>query len=139
MPFFGLDSVENELVKYRSHIDFAAVLLHRCFMKVQEVVDRVLKDPVYAKQMIQKVSRLTAAGELSKSTSESPDANWQDVMAEFAENPDELAKFSDVGGGAVEGSTTWTATSTTITSSLATVAAPACVTTVTTMTTVRAQ
>ena len=64
-------------------------------MKVQEVVDRVVKDPKFAAELTKKVSRLSSTGNLRGPHN---DEVWREILAEFADGPEELARLASVNG-----------------------------------------
>jgi hypothetical protein len=102
-------------------------------MKVDEVVDRAIKDPKFAAGLAEKVSRLTKTGEIRGSHN---DNVWPEILKEFAETPEELARLSQV-NDPVAGSTWWTTTVATITTAGSTALCATTVATMTTMTTAR--
>ena len=100
-------------------------------MKVQEVVDRVLRDPKFAAELTKKVSRLSSTGDLRGPHN---DALWREILAEFADGPEELARLASV-NDPIAGSSWWSVTVTTVSTWPLTPGAPVTVTTMTTMTT----
>ena len=93
-------------------------------MKVQEVVDRVLKDPKFAADLTKKVSQLSSTGDLRGAHNNDV---WRDILSQFAENPEELARLSSV-NNPIAGSSWWTTSVITVTSAGLTPAAPVTVT-----------
>jgi hypothetical protein len=104
-------------------------------VRINEVIDRALKDPVYASELAAKAGRVSrAAGGV---TSDSPRGDeWRVLLAEFADGPEELARLipTDDPKTMKEGITTAT-TGTTTTTITTTTTLPCAITTTTTTTT----
>ena len=99
-------------------------------MKLQEVIDRAIQDPIYATELTAKVQRAARSGVTRESIRGEA---WADALGEFAETPDELARIVGTDGD-VEAST-WTTTTVT-TTTCTTTTAPCLTTTTTSVTTV---
>jgi hypothetical protein len=99
---------------------------------VQKVIDRALADPVYAAELAAKAGRASQTAGTTATLDSNP---WSDLIAEFADSPEELAHlmptFDDKTKAPEVGATT-TTTTTTITT---TTSLPCGITTTTTTTT----
>lgn len=103
-------------------------------MNIGRVIERLQTDAAYAESMRAKVSKLSSDG---KTAGPHKADLWNDILADFAESPEELARLSQA-NTLSDGSTTWTTTVTTVSCTVLTVTgAPVTVTTMTTMTTVQ--
>ena len=97
-------------------------------MKVQQVISRALTDESFARELSAKA---LAAAHVAPSRENVRGAEWTDILSEFAESPEELARLTsnfdqnDAGDG-----NTWTTTS--VTSTTATITTFPCLTTTTT-------
>jgi hypothetical protein len=95
-------------------------------MNIHDVIDRATKDPVYAAELAAKAGK--AARTKLHSMQDLAQGPWADVLAEFADGPEDLgrltARFDEQDGS------TWTTTS--ITSTTLTTTTWWCTTTTTT-------
>lgn len=105
-------------------------------MDIQGVVDRALDDPIFAAELAAKAGKASRA----MSTREAASApglhgdEWEDLLAEFAESPQELARMLSTVSQQEAGVTTAT-TGTTTTTITTTTSLPCGITTTTTTTT----
>jgi hypothetical protein len=99
-------------------------------MKIQEVIDQALRDPVYAAELLAKAGN--ASRELRPGEAPSGEA-WEALVGEFAETPAELARFMSIRSNQKDGTTTVGTTTTTTT--FTTTTTLACTVTTTTTTT----
>jgi hypothetical protein len=93
-------------------------------MKLQDVIDRAVKDPIFAAELAGKVGRAARSGTTRESIRGEA---WTDALNEFAETPEELARL--VATADDETSPWWT---TTITTTTLTTTTMFCTTTTTT-------
>jgi hypothetical protein len=101
-------------------------------MKLQEVIDRALGDPVFAAELAAKAGK-AARSSRGIPTDFTADA-WHELLEEFADSPEELARLVNVGIDNEKAGPT-TGTTTTTTTTITTTTTPFCATTTTTTTT----
>lgn len=88
-------------------------------MKIQEIVERAIKDPAFADRLAEKAGK--AARQLKRDKVAKGD-DWQYLLKEFAESPEELSRLLGPDNTPVAGTIWTTVTLTTTTTSTCTVA-----------------
>jgi hypothetical protein len=104
-------------------------------MEVGAVVDRIISDNDYAKEMLRKYIKVleTTDGDIARFAN---NPAWKTFLSEFADSPEELAQIVKTDIASTNGSTWWLTTGATVTCTTLTPAGGALtVTTMTTMTT----
>jgi len=103
-------------------------------MKLQEVIDRAVQDPIFAAELAGKAGRASRSGYSRESVRGEA---WTDILNEFAETPDELARLVATADDARQSPwwiTTITTTTLTTTTAVCTTTTTTSVTTITTAT-----
>lgn len=104
-------------------------------MDIQKVVDRALDDPVFAAELAAKAGKASRARSTREGAS-TPGLHgdeWEDLLAEFAESPRELARM--LSSVSQQDAVTTATTGTTTTTITTTTSLPCGITTTTTTTT----
>lgn len=94
-------------------------------MKFQDVINRAIADPTFAAQLHEQAKAAARATETRKRTG---GKEWEDLLRNFAESPQELAQLTGPSGNLMAGTTNTILTTFTVTSA-------GCFTTTTTTTT----
>lgn len=104
-------------------------------MKIQPVIDRALKDPVFAAELAAKAGRASRDSATRSAADGLAGDAWEDLLRHFADSPEELARLTaPVAESDARGITT-TFTTTTTTTITTTTSLPCGITTTTTTTT----
>jgi hypothetical protein len=103
-------------------------------MDIQKVIDRALDDPIFAAELAAKAGKASKARSTQRSQVGLHGDEWENLLAEFAESPQELAQLLSSGETREDAITTAT-TGTTTTTITTTTSLPCGITTTTTTTT----
>jgi hypothetical protein len=102
-------------------------------VKLQSVIDRALQDPIYAAELAAKAGLASRGGGSLQAQGE----EWRDLLAEFADGPEELGRLMASDQTTTKGEFFPTGTTTTTTTTITTTTSLPCgITTTTTTTTV---